>query len=443
MSRSGLQSEDRLSVERWLDEGGHLATEAVIDRETAPRDDGVPLDVVVAGGGVAALELVLALTDLADDRVNITLVAPEADFTYRPPCVAQAFARDYVERYSLASLVGGLGVRLMSGRLAEVCPERHEITTTSGAVMLYDRLVLAVGARSFPPFQHGLTLGGERTVERLRGLVCDLELGYVSRVAFVVPSGASWTLPLYELAIMTARAGWAMGIDDARYWLVTPEREPLAIFGPTASIAVHEMLEPEGITFVGSTNADVHKGVVLLDPRTEHIDVDRAVCLPLLDGPGTRGVPTDANGFISVDADGRVCGVRDVYAVGDATTFPVKQGGLACQQADAVAELIAAAAGAPVEPTAFRPVLRGKLMTGQHDRFLRSRVTTGQTAGQVSDEPLWWPPTKIAGRYLSPFLRNRDLGDVHQPTAHIAAAGPLKDLLEASQDGSALNRSEE
>ena len=44
-----------------------------------------PLEVVVAGGGVAALELVLGLNALAGDRVTVTVVAPEADFTYRPP----------------------------------------------------------------------------------------------------------------------------------------------------------------------------------------------------------------------------------------------------------------------------------------------------------------------------------------------------------------------
>ncbi len=133
------------------------------------------------------------------------------------------------------------------------------------------------------------------------------------------------------------------------------------------------MLEPEGITFIGSTSADVQRGAVLLDPRAERIEVDRIVCLPLLDGPAIPGVPADADGFIPVDAHGRVPGTPDVYAAGDATTFPIKQGGLACQQADAVAELISATAGAPIEPIPFRPVLRGKLMTGGRDRFLRQQ----------------------------------------------------------------------
>jgi sulfide:quinone oxidoreductase len=364
-----------------------------------------PLEVVIAGGGVAALELVLALNHLAADRVGITMVAPEPDFTYRPPSTAAPFALGYVERYPLRRLTDDLGARLVPDALARVSSERHEIVTTSGAVVPYDTLVLAVGARPYPAFQHAITLGSEDATEALTTLVSDLERGDVRRVAFVVPSGASWTLPLYELAIMTARHGWAIGIDGTQYWFVTPEPEPLAIFGARAGRAVHEMLEPEGITFIGSACAEVRQGALLVDRRQERIEPERIVCLPLFDGPRTPGVTTDTAGFIAVDADGRVSGVPDAYAVGDATTFPIKQGGLACQQADAVAELIAEAAGAHVEPTRFRPVLRGKLMTGGRDRFM---LASAPAASEVSQQPLWWPPTKIAGRYLAPYLLGRD-----------------------------------
>jgi sulfide:quinone oxidoreductase len=117
-----------------------------------------------------------------------------------------------------------------------------------------------------------------------------------------------------------------------------------------------------------------------------------------------------------------------VYAVGDATAFPIKQGGLACQQADAVAESIATAAGAPVQPTRFRPVLRGKLMTGGRDRFLRYGLAGGQGVGEVSMQPLWWPPSKVAGRYLAPYLLDRDEPDrrkVVGPEPHVMIEAPL------------------
>jgi sulfide:quinone oxidoreductase len=176
----------------------------------------------------------------------------------------------------------------------------------------------------------------------------------------------------------------------------------------------------------------VQGGAVLLDPRARRIDVDRVVCLPLLDGPRTPGVPGDADGFIPVDAAGRVPGMRDVHAIGDATSFPIKQGGLACQQADAVAELISASVGAPIVPTPYRPVLRGKLMTGGRDRFLRHRVAGGKGSGDVSEQPLWWPPTKVAGRYLSPYLLDRDEVDIHEAAGsapHRAVEVPLDGML--------------
>ena len=43
-----------------------------------------PPEVVVAGGGIASLELVLALRDLAGERVRITVAAPEPELILRP-----------------------------------------------------------------------------------------------------------------------------------------------------------------------------------------------------------------------------------------------------------------------------------------------------------------------------------------------------------------------
>ena len=104
-----------------------------------------------------------------------------------------------------------------------------------------------------------------------------------------------------------------------------------------------------------------------------------------------------------VDEHGRVPGLDDVYAAGDMTTRPLKQGGLATQQADVAAAAIAAAAGAPVEPEAYRPVLRAMLLTGGRPRYLR-RAPARAAAIAASTRRPWWPPHKIAGRELAPYL---------------------------------------
>lgn len=364
--------------------------------------------VVIAGGGVAALETLMALRDLAGDRVDITLVAPEDSFTYRPMTVAEPFAKGHARRYELSEIADRFGARLVRDIVTEVDADARAIRTGSGDLFPYDQIVLAVGAKATPAFQRAITFGEDPEEQELHALLHDTEEGYAKGVAFVVPSGATWTLPLYELALMTARQAWRMGADRIRFFVVTPEDRPLAIFGTAASDAVAALLEAQSIEFVGSVYASVEDNAVIIDPSGRRIDVDRVVSLPALEGRRIPGVPADRDGFIPVDDHGRVRALDGVYAAGDGTAFPIKQGGLATQQADAVAAAIAVVAGAPIEAKPFRPVLRGLLLTGGGDRYLRHGVAGRDGEPEVADHALWWPPSKIAGRYLAPYLFGQD-----------------------------------
>lgn len=365
------------------------------------------MNVVIAGGGVAALEAVIALRDLAGDRVSITMLAPEEDFVFKPLSVAEPFALGDAEHLPLKKFARDLDVELVNDGLASVSPTGHLARTTSGTEIKYDKLVIATGAQREEPFENATTFRGQEDSEKLHGLVQDLEGQYARRIAFVVPSGVTWTLPLYELALMTARRAYEMSLDDVELSLVTPEERPLAIFGQRPSDDVHELLEQAGIALHCSVHPEVsHKGTVALRPGGEEIECDRVVTLPRLRGHAFKSLPHDENGFLPIDTHGRVSGVEDVYAAGDGTNFPVKQGGIACQQADAVAEVIAKSAGASLEPRSFRPVLRGQLITGRESRFMRTDLSgrEGHVA-QTSPETLWWPPSKVAGRYLAPYLQ--------------------------------------
>jgi sulfide:quinone oxidoreductase len=367
-----------------------------------------PPHVLIVGGGVAALETLIALRDLAGDRVTITLVAPETNFTYRPMTVAQPFLLAHAREYPLADIAEEFDAAFVGDSVAEVRAEEKSVRCSSGRELSYDYLVIAIGAKAGPSFTHAITFGDDPSEERLHGMLADLEQGYLQRVAFVVPGEATWTLPLYELALMTARQAWSMGMDRVRFTLVTPEERPLAMFGAPASEAVAELLDDHAIDFVGSSYPSVGRGYVLADPGGRRIAADRIVALPALGGRALEGVTADADGFIPVDAHGRVSSLPDVFAAGDGTNFPIKQGGLATQQADAVAEAIAAEVGAPVNPEPFRPVLRGLLLTGGDDRYLRNTIAGGGGEGEVAAHTLWWPPTKIAGRYISSYLFGAD-----------------------------------
>jgi sulfide:quinone oxidoreductase len=118
-----------------------------------------------------------------------------------------------------------------------------------------------------------------------------------------------------------------------------------------------------------------------------------------------------------------VDGFDNVYAAGDLTNFPIKQGGLAAQQAEAAASAIAASAGADVDPQGFRPVLRGMLLNGAEPMFMRTELEPGHgDTSSVATEALWWPPGKIAGRHLAPYLAELAGSDLQPPAPSYGVA---------------------
>jgi sulfide:quinone oxidoreductase len=356
--------------------------------------------VVVAGAGVAGLEMALALEAIAREYVSVELIAPEREFTYRPLAVAEPFQVGEVRRFPLDRLVGGAGAELRNGSLVGVDAEAKRALLGDGQSVDYDALVLALGAQPRDAVPGALTFRGPEDRPVLAGLLERVTAGELRRLVFAVPSAGSWPLPLYELALLAREYLSEHLTRGVEVVVVTSEDRPLALFGAAASTAIGELLKLRGIRI--ETASEAHSwadGTLLLGDGRE-LAADAVVALPKLEGPSLSGVPQDESGFVATDELGGVLGLTDVYAAGDLTQSQIKQGGLAAQQADSAASAIAADAGAPVQPTPYRPVLRGLLLTGLAPRFLRSEGPTSV----VDTQPLWWPPAKIVGRYLSPFL---------------------------------------
>ena len=365
----------------------------------------VSLRVVIAGGGVAALEATLALRALAQERVSIELVAPEPDFVYRPLAVTDPFRVGETRRFPLAPLVEAVGASLSRGHVAAVDPDRRLVATEEGPERSYDALLIALGARAREAVPNALTFSGPESRSTLEAMLEQALAGEIRRIVFALPAGVAWPLPLYELALLTSAYLVDRGTTGVELVLVTPEERPLALFGSQASEAIAELLAARGISCrLQTTPVRFEAGVLRVAPDGG-VEADRVVALPQLQGPRLAGLPCDGEGFIATNTYCRVGSELDVYAAGDATQFPLKQGGIAAQQADVAATGIAALAGAPVEPAPFKPVLRGLLLTGMVTRFLRAEPGTAQSV--IDTEALWWPPAKIVGRYLAPFLASR------------------------------------
>jgi sulfide:quinone oxidoreductase len=364
-----------------------------------------PTRVLIAGAGVAAFEATLALLAAAKERVDIELVAPETKFWYRPLAVAEPFGLGEVLTFDLPQLASAAGAHFTPGAVVAVEAAGHVARTAAGAELTYDLLVIATGATPRPAVAGALTFRGPDDTELIRTLLRELDSGDVQRVAVAVPLGAAWALPAYELALLIAAYAAGRRIENVHIVLVTPEEEPLQLFGSAASAAAKELLGERGITLHPHAHAtEASEGQLRLVPDAL-LAVDRVVALPRLYGRPIDGIPHTRDGFIVVDRQSRIAGFRDVFAAGDVTSFPVKQGGIAAQQADAAAEAIAADLGAIPEARLFRPVLRGLLLTGGAPRYLRHEASGGRGGtSAVSLEPLWWPPAKIVGRHLAPFL---------------------------------------
>jgi sulfide:quinone oxidoreductase len=378
------------------------------------------LRVVIAGGGVAALETALGLADLAPDRTDVTVIAPNTEFVYRPMVVREPFAYSSAQRYSLARIVRDAGAKLLEGELGWIDPAAQTIHTKADEAIAYDALVLALGATITKRYPHALTIDDRNLDETLHGLIQDIEGNFIHKLAFVAPGRMAWPLPLYELAMMTAGRAHDMQIK-LETTIVTPEDSPLAIFGSAASAAVVDLLAAANVETISSAYAEVPSyDEVLINPGERHLKVDRVITLPELYGPVVRGIPLGENGFIRVDPCCRVPDVECIYAAGDATDFPIKQGGIGSQQADVAAQSIAALAGASVTPERFNPVIHGMLLTNEKPRYLTAHITGGHGfSSEITETPAWSPPSKIAAKYLAPYLAERD-----RESASQASTGP-------------------
>jgi sulfide:quinone oxidoreductase len=381
---------------------------------TSVNRGGASFRVVIAGGGVAALEALLALHRLAEGLVSIELVSAESQFWYRPLAVAEPFGLGRVHGLDLGAIADEQGASLILDSLSSVDAEAHIARTASGAELEYDALLIAVGARPVESLPRAFNFRGPADADAFEKLLSNVGAG--ERIVFTLPGRIGWPLPLYELALQTALhfERLRLGVDIS---LVTHEQEPLELFGPVASSAIAKLLTERGIELLTSRYPIAFDNRVLTLSPEGDVEADRVVTLPRLEGPSIGGVPTDSQGFIPTDPSGYVRDLADVFAAGDATAFPIKQGGLAAQQADAAADEIAALAGVEIEAEPFRPVLRGLILTGGAPLFARAELTGGANPFLSGSEALWWPPGKIVGRYLAPFLAERS-GTILSPAPY-------------------------
>lgn len=372
---------------------------------TAAKPETKTAAVVIAGGGVAALETALALHKLAGDRVKLTLLAPTAEFTYRPMAVLEPFVRMSHRRLSLARFAADTHATLEQDMITAVDCDRRVVCTGAQRELPYDVLVIAVGARANDVLPDALAMDASHMHESLHGLIEEIDRGSLRSLALVAPA-PTWPLPVYEVALLLQEHAREKNVY-LDVTIVTAEPRPLAVFGESVSAAVAGILADANIQITAGAWVESASGELFVHPGEQRLQFDRVAALPRLVGPAIAGLPAGADGFLPITSHCEVSGIERVYAAGDATDFPVKYGAIAAQQANAAAASIAALAGAAAEPAPFDGVVHGFLISGrsQPRLYFAARIERGLTRdSRTSDRPTWSPEAKIAAQYLGRYL---------------------------------------
>ena len=373
--------------------------------------------IVIVGGGVAALETAIGLHESPNVEVGVKMIAPHHDFHYRPFAVLEPFGFHEYARMSIRDLVAGCNVELVHDKVSRVDLTSKRVVLAKHPLIEFDALVVASGAGQVEAVRGATTVGGPDSTKHIQHLLREIDSGIVGRVAFVAPPGASWTLPIYEFALLTAARAQRQLSSKLHVIVATPEKRPLDAFGDEASERIARMLAEAGIELRTAVRVQSFSDGVLTTAPQKEIEADRVIALPHLVGRRIPGLPHDANGFLPIDLHGHVADTDDVYAAGDIADFPVKQGSIAAQQADAVVAALAAHFGTQQDSPPFHPQLHAVLFSEHGRTFLRAADHGGPHGGAaVSEEPLWEDAEKIFSKHLSQRMRRLRAAEMKMAT---------------------------
>lgn len=356
--------------------------------------------ILIAGSGPGALEAALALGASEYLDAEIALVSPATEFRYTPNLVIEPFGGSPPSRYNVGEIIKSERVVQWQGTIERIDAGAGRAFSPENDEFEFDAAILATGTRFEPLLPApAISFGAPGSIERVKEVLAQIDSGGVRAVAFAAPEGPSYRLPLYELALMTADRARAAG-QPVALGVVTPEAAPLEAFGSDNSDLVARLCVQAGISLVcGEAIAGFDGEQVAFRSGGQH-PADQLIAMPRLVPRAPEGVPTGADGFVPTQAAQLITGTTNIYAVGDMTDFPVKQGGLASAQARAAVSAIEARLGSRPEAEEFDGEIGGVLLGADGRVSLRARVTRdgaeSLAVGQTSE-----PLKKIDSEYLS------------------------------------------
>jgi sulfide:quinone oxidoreductase len=379
--------------------------------------------ILVLGGGFAALESAFLLRMRLGERADIRLVSDREHFVFRPNSIYVPFGTDP------ASLLVGLRrplarrrINFERGAVAEVDPDRRFVGLEDGQRFRYDKLIVATGADTHAGevpglSEHAATIWTTDSMLDVRRRFTEVHdrswHGERQRVLFLVPPNNKCSGPLYEIVFMLEtwlRREGARGPVEITW--STYEHGFIQAFGPRLHDLVTEQFAAREID--GHTNERVRE-VVAGEVRYEDGSTrpyDQLIAFPpYVSAVRYPALASDDRGFLATELETRLAaGHDDIYVPGDAGDFPIKQAFLAFLQADTVAEHIAADVQgrpftAPFDPVSmcimemFDTATFAKVpveLTGDDERPVRVRPDANGDY-RVGISPIWRLGKKTLG----------------------------------------------
>ena len=381
--------------------------------------------VVVLGGGFGGLEFAFSLRRSLEDHVDLTVVSDQDHFLFKPNTIYVPFGLDFRKlQLPLAPALRSKRIGFIQGRVRETDPVQKVIYTENHKLN-YDFLAIATGAGMRAAEVPGLQEYAHTiwTPENMIGLgeaffhlSNDARHGRERVVLFLVPPNNKCAGPLYEIVLMLDTWLRRNGTRDrvSITWS-TYEESYVQAFGPRLDEVVSCEFDRRGIAgYRGYAVKNVEEKRVIYRNGRE-LAFDLLVSFPpYVASPPFPGLPADERGFIHVDAATRqVAGHPEVYAVGDAGDFPVKQAFLAFLQADAAAEHLASRILEKKFTVPFDPVSMCVMeqldqatfaqvplrLTGRPEKPVEVRPEANGSY-RVGTSPLWRLGKKLLGVYL-------------------------------------------
>ncbi|KUI04742.1 NAD(P)/FAD-dependent oxidoreductase [Mycobacterium sp. IS-3022] len=281
--------------------------------------------VLVLGSGFAGLWAALAaarrLDELEATGIDVTVVSPQPYHDIR----VRNYEADLSEcRLPLSELLDPVGVGHLTAEVVGIDASTATVSTADGAVLGYDRLVLATGSRVVKPDIPGLARFGfdvdtydaaVRLQSHIRGLRSD---DATAATAVVVGAGLTGIETASELPAMLTSA-----LDSGvrpRVVLVDHNPRVGSDMGDSARPVIEKALADNGVeALTGVRVSGVGPRSVTLSTG-DVVDAATVVwCAGMRANPltGQLGVACDRLGRLPVDDHLRVEGVAGVFAAGD------------------------------------------------------------------------------------------------------------------------------